>query len=227
VACCTRSDLHHASVAAFCAVSTKVCVAAFCAICIDVLTAALCGSSIMLLLLHSVQIPPRFLMLPAVQLPLMCTLLHSAGVPSCFSCCNLSSFHQGSCCCIPAQIPPRSPIAACCAISIDVHAAALCGSSITAFCCCRASYCEIYNEALYDLLKFTKQQLQVRWDSGKGFYVPELAVKECTSVEDMLEVWDALLYQSDIVPLVIRSGCQRMQLIEKHAGGMGCTTVRI
>ncbi|KAA6418107.1 MAG: Kif12 type kinesin [Trebouxia sp. A1-2] len=52
----------------------------------------------------------------------------------------------------------------------------------------RASYCEIYNEALYDLLKFTKQQLQVRWDSGKGFYVPELAVKECTSVEDMLEV---------------------------------------
>ena len=44
------------------------------------------------------------------------------------------------------------------------------------------------------MLKFTKQQLQVRWDSGKGFYVPELAVKECTSVEDMLEVWDAALY---------------------------------
>jgi len=101
VACCTRSDLHHASVAAFCAVSTKVCVAAFCAICIDVLTAALCGSSIMLLLLHSVQIPPRFLMLPAVQFPLMCTLLHSAGIPSCFSCCILCSFHQGLCCCFP------------------------------------------------------------------------------------------------------------------------------
>ena len=55
-------------------------------------------------------------------------------------------------------------------------------------CAFRASYCEIYNEALYDLLKFTKQQLQVRWDSGKGFYVPELAVKECTCVEDMLQV---------------------------------------
>ena len=53
---------------------------------------------------------------------------------------------------------------------------------------CRASYCEIYNEALYDLLKWSKQQLQVRWDSSKGFYVPELAVKECTSVEDMLQV---------------------------------------
>ena len=52
---------------------------------------------------------------------------------------------------------------------------------------CRASYCEIYNEALYDLLKWSKQQLQVRWDSSKGFYVPDLAVKECSSVEDMLE----------------------------------------
>ena len=31
--------------------------------------------------------------------------------------------------------------------------------------CRRASYCEIYNEALYDLLKFTKQQLQVSWTS--------------------------------------------------------------
>lgn len=38
------------------------------------------------------------------------------------------------------------------------------------------------------MLKFTKQQLQVRWDSGKGFYVPELAVKECSCVEDMLQV---------------------------------------
>lgn len=53
---------------------------------------------------------------------------------------------------------------------------------------CRASYCEIYNEALYDLLKWSKQQLPVRWDSGKGFYVPDLAVKECSSVEDMLQV---------------------------------------
>ena len=62
------------------------------------------------------------------------------------------------------------------------------GKSLTSCALCRASYCEIYNEALYDLLKFTKQQLQVRWDSGKGFYVPELAVKECTCVEDMLQV---------------------------------------
>ena len=36
--------------------------------------------------------------------------------------------------------------------------------------CCRASYCEIYNEALYDLLKFTKQQLQVSWVSPHALY---------------------------------------------------------
>ena len=55
-------------------------------------------------------------------------------------------------------------------------------------CCCRASYCEIYNEALYDLLHWTKEQLQVRWDAGRGFYVPGLALKECVTVDDMLNV---------------------------------------
>lgn len=43
----------------------------------------------------------------------------------------------------------------------------------------------------------------MRWDSGKGFYVPDLAVKECTSVEDMLEVWDAPLLGYDIAFLVM------------------------
>ena len=55
-------------------------------------------------------------------------------------------------------------------------------------CCGRASYCEIYNEALYDLLHWTKEQLQVRWDAGRGFHVPNLAVKDCPSVDDMLNV---------------------------------------
>ncbi len=32
--------------------------------------------------------------------------------------------------------------------------------------------------------------------------MPELAVKECTSVEDMLEVWDALLSGYDVAPVV-------------------------
>lgn len=52
---------------------------------------------------------------------------------------------------------------------------------------CRASYCEIYNEALYDLLNFTNQQLAIRWDASKGFFVPELFVKECAEIEDLLQ----------------------------------------
>ena len=52
----------------------------------------------------------------------------------------------------------------------------------------RASYCEIYNEALYDLLRFSKQQLSVRWDAQRGFHAPDLAVKDCGNVEDLLQV---------------------------------------
>ncbi|CAL5224582.1 g7289 [Coccomyxa viridis] len=55
-------------------------------------------------------------------------------------------------------------------------------------CTLRASYCEIYNEALYDLLHWTKEQLQVRWDAGRGFHVPGLAHKEFASVDAMLNV---------------------------------------
>ena len=51
----------------------------------------------------------------------------------------------------------------------------------------RASYCEIYNEALYDLLRFSKQQLSVRWDAQRGFHAPDLAFKDCTSVTDLLQ----------------------------------------
>ncbi len=53
---------------------------------------------------------------------------------------------------------------------------------------CRASYCEIYNEALYDLLRWTKQQLPVRWDPARGFHVPDLFVKDCPAMSDMLNV---------------------------------------
>lgn len=53
---------------------------------------------------------------------------------------------------------------------------------------CRASYCEIYNEALYDLLRWTKQQLPVRWDAGKGFHVPDLMIRDCPAMGDMLNV---------------------------------------
>lgn len=52
----------------------------------------------------------------------------------------------------------------------------------------RASYCEIYNEALYDLLHWTREQLQVRWDAARGFHVPGLALAECATVGDLLNV---------------------------------------
>lgn len=52
----------------------------------------------------------------------------------------------------------------------------------------RASYCEIYNEALYDLLRWTKQQLPVRWDAAKGFHVTNLLIKDCPTIPDMLSV---------------------------------------
>ena len=53
---------------------------------------------------------------------------------------------------------------------------------------CRASYCEIYNEALYDLLKFSKQQLPVRWDAHRGFHAPDLMQRDCSTMADLTQV---------------------------------------
>ena len=87
-------------------------------------------------------------------------------------------------------------------------------------CACRASYCEIYNEALYDLLKFTKQQLQVRWDSSKGFYVPELAVKECSCVEDMLQVTLVMTTHTTLRQHIITKGKLVSAIIYLYVKGM-------
>jgi hypothetical protein len=52
-----------------------------------------------------------------------------------------------------------------------------------------ASYCEIYNEGLYDLLQGDGRQLAVRWDAKTGaFYVPELTVVPCSTLADLLQV---------------------------------------
>lgn len=52
-----------------------------------------------------------------------------------------------------------------------------------------ASYCEIYNEGLYDLLQGDGRQLAVRWEAKTGaFYVPELTVVPCFSLADLLQV---------------------------------------
>ncbi len=52
----------------------------------------------------------------------------------------------------------------------------------------RASYCDIYNEHLYDLLRWTQQPLAVRWGAARGFHVPDLAVRTCTRMADILQV---------------------------------------
>ena len=52
----------------------------------------------------------------------------------------------------------------------------------------RASYCEIYNEALFDLLNFTRSPLAERWDAEHGFTVPDLERRECLTLDDMRKV---------------------------------------
>ena len=53
----------------------------------------------------------------------------------------------------------------------------------------KASYLEIYNEAVYDLLEpeDTGEQLQVRWD-GNAFHVPQARRVTCDSLEEALQV---------------------------------------
>merc|ERR1719421_2456353 len=40
----------------------------------------------------------------------------------------------------------------------------------------RASFCEIYNEQVYDLLNMSQKTLQVRWNIRNGFFVQDLFV---------------------------------------------------
>jgi hypothetical protein len=53
----------------------------------------------------------------------------------------------------------------------------------------RASYLEIYNEAIYDLLSGeSAAQLQERWEPRRGFYVQGLRRVECDRLEDALAI---------------------------------------
>jgi hypothetical protein len=51
----------------------------------------------------------------------------------------------------------------------------------------RASYCEVYNEHVYDLL-VPGDALPVRWTQSQGFFVQGLCVVECGGLEDALAV---------------------------------------
>lgn len=52
----------------------------------------------------------------------------------------------------------------------------------------RASYCEIYNEQVFDLLNPASGSLSVRWNDRSGFYVQNLLVVQCDSIDDVMAV---------------------------------------
>eukprot|EP00198_Chlamydomonas_reinhardtii_P014309 XP_001703646.1 predicted protein [Chlamydomonas reinhardtii] len=51
-----------------------------------------------------------------------------------------------------------------------------------------ASYLEIYNEGIYDLLNLKAKNLPVKWDAALGFFVPGLKQAACSKLETMLDV---------------------------------------
>ncbi|KAL3857943.1 hypothetical protein ACJMK2_012568 [Sinanodonta woodiana] len=55
----------------------------------------------------------------------------------------------------------------------------------------RASYLEIYNEQVIDLLNTNQRRyLAVRWSKNRGFYVENLFVVECGTLDDIMAVLD-------------------------------------
>lgn len=60
--------------------------------------------------------------------------------------------------------------------------------SVTSSLRIRASYCEIYNEMVYDLLNLENKKLQIRYNEFHGFYVNGLTVIQCDCLEEIMEV---------------------------------------
>lgn len=52
------------------------------------------------------------------------------------------------------------------------------------------SYCEIYNETVYDLLLMANKPLKLKWDSGEGFHAPDIHIQPCNTLEDAHAVLD-------------------------------------
>lgn len=52
-----------------------------------------------------------------------------------------------------------------------------------------ASYFEIYNESVYDLLKWNDCPLGVKWDAGQGFHAPDLHIQPCENIQDAFTVF--------------------------------------
>jgi kinesin family member 12 len=52
----------------------------------------------------------------------------------------------------------------------------------------KASFTEIYNEQIKDLLNPTSGVLHCRWNPTNGFFVEDLIIVDCTSVDDLIAV---------------------------------------
>lgn len=52
----------------------------------------------------------------------------------------------------------------------------------------KASFCEIYNEQLRDLLNPSSGVLHCRWNAANGFFVEDLLIVDCTTLNDMVAV---------------------------------------
>lgn len=52
----------------------------------------------------------------------------------------------------------------------------------------KASFAEIYNEQIRDLLNPASGILHCRWNVKNGFFVEDLMIVECTNVDDMIAV---------------------------------------
>ena len=52
----------------------------------------------------------------------------------------------------------------------------------------KASFTEIYNEQIRDLLNPSSGVLHCRWNSTNGFFVEDLVIVDCTSINDLIAV---------------------------------------
>ena len=52
----------------------------------------------------------------------------------------------------------------------------------------KASYWEVYNEQINDLLSDAKESLPVRWDVSKGFHGPGQLTLHCPTIDDVFRV---------------------------------------
>lgn len=52
----------------------------------------------------------------------------------------------------------------------------------------KASFTEIYNEQIRDLLNPGSGVLHCRWNPANGFFVEDLVIVDCTSIDDLIAV---------------------------------------